>query len=487
MSTINYRLICLLIGLFLSKLTMLMVIPLGLSFIDHDGLTFHYVQSAGVTAISAIVLLALGRGTRRSLSQLTMRVRDMFMLTTLTWLVMTAFAALPLIFVPHTSYTDAFFETMSGVTTTGSTVMSGLDALPRSILIWRSLLQWLGGIGFIVMGVGILPFLNVGGMRLFQTESSDWSDKPVPQTRRYTQQLLWLYIGLTLLCSLCYWLTGMSLFEAVCHAMTTLSTGGFSTSDSSMAEFSSASHWVGSVFMLLGGLPFILFILMIRRRSLKIWRDEQVSGYLALIAVTTLILSVWMWQVEPVDYIDALRLTLFNIVSVITTTGFALGDYTQWGSLAVVMFFFLTFVGGCSGSTAGGLKIFRFQVAFKVIYQHMKRLVHPAGIFPRKYNDREISDEIITSMIVLMHLFFLTWVLLSLALAMLGIEPLTALTGALTALTNVGPGLGDQIGPSGNFADLPDTAKWLLSIAMLLGRLEITTAAVLLLPTFWRK
>ncbi|GAA5218754.1 TrkH family potassium uptake protein [Corallincola platygyrae] len=483
----NYRLISLLIGLFLSKLTMLMMVPTILSWADHDGLTTHYMQSVGITFIAASLLLAIGRKKRTSLAHLSMRVRDMFMLTTLTWVVMTAFAALPLIFVPHTSYTDAYFETMSGVTTTGSTVLSGLDHLPRSILVWRSLLQWLGGIGFIVMGVGILPYLNVGGMRLFYTESSDWSEKPVPQTRRYTQQLLWLYIGLTTLCGLCYWLAGMSVFEAVCHAMTTLSTGGYSTSDSSMAEFSAASHWVGSVFMLLGGMPFILYIQMIRKRQLRVWRDEQVGGFLALIGVTSLCLSIWMWQKEPIDYIDALRLSLFNISSVVTTTGFALSDYTQWGSFAVVMFFFLTFIGGCSGSTAGGLKIFRFQVAFKVIYQHMKRLVHPAGVFPRRFNGREISDEIITSMIVLMHLFFLTWALLAMALSMMGIEPITAMTGALTALTNVGPGLGDQIGPAGNFADLPDAAKWLLSAGMLLGRLEITTAAVLLLPAFWRK
>jgi trk system potassium uptake protein TrkH len=484
---VNYRLISLLIGLFLSKLALLMVVPLSLSFIDHDGLTTHYLQSAALTMFAAFLLLAKGRAMRQNLSDLTMRVRDMFMLTTLTWLVITAFAALPLIFIPHTSYTDAFFETMSGVTTTGSTVLSGLDHMPRSVLIWRSLLQWLGGIGFIVMGVGILPFLNVGGMRLFQTESSDWSDKPVPHTRRYTQQLLLLYICLTLICTLCYWFAGMSIFEAICHAMTTLSTGGYSTSDASMAEFSKASHWVGSLFMLLGGLPFIIFIQMFRRKSFSVWQDEQVKGFLQLIMLVTLVLSIWVWYVQPISYIDALRLSLFNVSSVVTTTGFALSDYTEWGSLAVVIFFFLTFIGGCSGSTAGGLKIFRFQVALKVINQHMKRLIHPAGVFPRRYNGREISDEIITSMIVLMHLFFITWVIMSLLLAMMGIEPVTALTGALTALTNVGPGLGSEIGPAGNFAHLPDAAKWLLSIGMLLGRLEITTAFVLLLPSFWNK
>jgi trk system potassium uptake protein TrkH len=375
---------------------------------------------------------------------------------------------------------------MSGVTTTGSTVLSGLDNMDHSILIWRSLLQWLGGIGFIVMAVAILPFLNVGGMRLFRTESSDWSDKTIPRTQSLAKYLFMVYVGLTVACGMAYHWAGMNWFQAINHAMTTLSTGGYSTSDNSMAAFPERCHWVGIAFMAAGGLPLLTFAQTIQARTLRVWNDAQIKGYLLFLLFVSFGLALWLSSSKNLAFIDALRLSAFNVVSVVTTTGYGLTDYSQWGALAVISFLFLMLVGGCSGSTAGGIKIFRFQIAVAIMREQLKQQFHPNGIFRERYNNRPINEEIVRSLVTFMMLFMLVIVLLTLILVLCGLDPMTSLSGAITAVTNVGPGLGPVIGPAGNFASLPVVAKWALSIGMLLGRLEILTVAVLFHPSFWR-
>lgn len=484
---INFRLIALVSGLFLTKLALLMLIPAAIGLGDQREWSFIFLRSAAITFVTAIVLMRWSGSLRKQLDRLTMRVRDMFLLTNCVWLLVSAFAAMPLLFIPDVDYTDAFFETMSGITTTGSTVLSGLDQMPQSVLLWRSLLQWIGGIGFIVVGVAILPFLNVGGMKLFRTESSDWSDKPIPQTAAFTRYLLQIYLGVTLVAVLAFWLAGMGPFDAVNHAMTSLATGGYSTSDQSLGHFSPASHWVAAFFMLLGGLPFALLVKVINNREFSALKDEQVAGFLRIILFAVVVLTVWLVLHRDYGWADALRLACVNVVSIITTTGFAVTDYTAWGSFAIAIFFFLTFIGGCSGSTSGGLKVFRFQVALRVVDQHLKQAIYPAGVFSRRYNGIPLNEGIINAMIVLFFLFVLSLLVMTCLLALIGLDFVTALTGALTALCNVGPGLGEIIGPAGNFATLPDAAKWVLALGMLLGRLEITTCVVLLLPRFWRK
>ncbi|WP_299796575.1 TrkH family potassium uptake protein [uncultured Shewanella sp.] len=478
---LNLRPLLFILGIFLSTLTVFMFIPLFFALFYGEETVGAFMIASLVTGTCASACMHQGRGY-----QLHLNIRDMFLLTSLTWLIVSFFAAMPFTLYHGINYTDAFFETMSGITTTGSTVLSGLDKMDHSILIWRSLLQWMGGIGFIVMAVAVLPFLNVGGMRLFRTESSDWSDKAIPRTQDMAKHLFYIYILLTVCCGLAYHWAGMNWFEAINHSMTTLSTGGYSTSDSSMAAFSNQAHWVGTIFMAAGGLPLLIFVNCIQHRSLLVWNDAQVKGFLLFILTVSLCLALWLWMGHEMTPIDALRLASFNVVSVVTTTGYGLTDYTAWGALANVAFLFLMFAGSCSGSTSGGIKIFRFQIAIAIMREQLKQQFHPNGVFKERYNNRVISEDIVRSLVTFVLLFMLVIVVLSVILVMTGLDPTTSFTGAVTAVTNVGPGLGHTIGPAGNFSTLPDVAKWALAIGMLLGRLEILTVAVLFHPGFWK-
>jgi len=477
----NVKQIIFILGIFLAILTGFMLIPMAFALFYGEETIGDFMISGLFTGFVAILCLQNGRNQHVNLN-----IRDMFMLTSVTWFVVSLFAALPFTLYHGIDYTDAFFETMSGITTTGSTVLFGLNNMAHSILVWRSLLQWLGGIGFIVMAVAILPFLNVGGMRLFRTESSDWNDKTIPRTQHMAKHLFLIYTALTTLCALSYHLAGMHWFEAINHAMTTLSTGGFSTSDSSMAVFSHQAHWVAIVFMLAGGLPLLMFVLSVQQRSLQVWNDEQVKGFLLFVLLVSFLSGVWLWQHQHIAFIDALRLASFNVISVVTTTGYGLTDYQSWGAVASIAFMFLMFIGGCSGSTSGGIKIFRFQIAFSIMRQQIEQQYHPNGVFKHKYNGHRIRDDIVRSIMAFFMLMAIVILALSMTLVLTGLDPMTSFTGAITAVTNVGPGLGPIIGPAGNFSSLPDIAKWALAMGMLLGRLEILTVAVLFHPKFWR-
>jgi len=479
---VNFKPIFFMASAVLRALTLFMIAPLMLALFTNSQGAPEFFKSIVITSIASGLFWHKGRSKRFHLG-----VREMFLLTTCVWIIASSFAALPLMMVQHISYTDAYFETMSGITTTGSTVLSGLDSIAPSVLLWRSILQWLGGVGFVVMGVAVLPYLNVGGMRLFQTESSDWSDKNTTKTRHTAAHVIYVYVTLTALCYFGYLLSGMTSFEAVNHAMTTLSTGGYSTSDQSMAHFSEAAQWNGTFFMFLGGLPFLLLINAIhRRRPSNIFKDAQVIGFAKLVLFMTVIMSLYLWQKDVFSLMDAIRISMFNIVSVITTTGFGLTDYGTWGEFTTVLFAGLMFTGACSGSTTGGIKIFRFQIAATLFRKQMSQLVHPSAVFGQHYNGRKVNDTIVRSVVAFASAFLATIIVLAAALSLTGLDPVTSITGAITAVANVGPGLGPVIGPAGNFASLPDSAKWMLSVGMLMGRLEIMTVLVLATPAFWR-
>lgn len=418
-----------------------------------------------------------------------LKPRFMFVLTVSSWFIIALLSSLPFYLSDAgISAADAFFEATSGITTTGATVISGLDALDKDLLLWRSILQWIGGIGIIGMFVAVLPFLRVGGMRLFATESSEWTDKALPRMKTLSRGLLLVYVVFSATAVLTYWLSGMTGFDAFNHGLTSISTGGFATSDLSMGQFSDLILLEASFFMMLGSLPFFLFVRELHGQRGVLFRDRQVRLFLTILLVVPALLTLYRWAVSPVPFspVQSYIATLFNVTSVVTTTGYASEDYSAWGPLAFVLFFFLMFIGGCSGSTSGGMKIFRFQLSLIVLREQLIRLLHPRAVLTRNYNGRAVSDEIISSMIAYTFIFFLCLFLITVSLAAMQLDFVTSLSGALTALTNVGPGLGDIIGPAGNFDPLPDPAKWILAVGMLMGRLEILSVVIVFSPAFWR-
>ncbi|MDC0690561.1 TrkH family potassium uptake protein [Mitsuaria sp. RG] len=477
------RIIGFIIGIFLITLAVSMVVPMAtLVVFERTSDMPSFLWSSLITFLAGLGLVIPGRPEHVHL-----RPRDMYLLTVSSWLVVCVFAALPFLLTQHISYTDAFFESMSGITATGATVLSGLDNMSPGILMWRSMLHWLGGIGFIGMAVAILPLLRIGGMRLFQTESSDRSEKVMPRSHMVAKSIVAVYVGITVLGSLAFWWAGMSPFDAINHAMSAISTGGFSTSDQSLAKWDiPAVHWVAVVVMIMGSVPFTLYVATLRGHRKALIKDQQVQGLLAMLVATWLVLGTWYWATTDLHWLDALRHVALNVTSVVTTTGFALGDYSMWGNFSLMLFFYLGFVGGCSGSTAGGIKIFRFQVAYILLKANLNQLIHPRAVIKQKYNGHRLDEEIVRSILTFSFFFAITICIIALLLSLLGVDWMTALTGAAGTVSGVGPGLGEVIGPAGNYASLPDAAKWILAGGMLLGRLEIITVLVLCMPAFWR-
>lgn len=477
------RIIGFIIGIFLITLAVSMVVPMAtLVIFERTGDMPSFLWSSLITFLAGLGLVLPGRPEHVHL-----RPRDMYLLTVSSWLVVCVFAALPFLLTQHISYTDAFFESMSGITATGATVLSGLDNMSPGILMWRSMLHWLGGIGFIGMAVAILPLLRIGGMRLFQTESSDRSEKVMPRSHMVAKSIVGVYVGITVFGSLAFWWAGMGLFDAINHAMSAISTGGFSTSDQSLAKWDiPAVHWVAVVVMILGSVPFTLYVATLRGHRKALIKDQQVQGLLGMLVATWLVLGTWYWATTDLHWLDALRHVALNVTSVVTTTGFALGDYSLWGNFSLMLFFYLGFVGGCSGSTAGGIKIFRFQVAYILLKANLNQLIHPRAVIKQKYNGHRLDEEIVRSILTFSFFFAITICIIALLLSLLGVDWMTALTGAAGTVSGVGPGLGEVIGPAGNYATLPDAAKWILAGGMLLGRLEIITVLVLCMPAFWR-
>ncbi|MTH99429.1 TrkH family potassium uptake protein [Roseibium sp. RKSG952] len=442
-----------------------------------------FVFSALLTGLIGMLLsIAAGGALEKGLD-----TRQTFILTTLSWASLPAFGALPFLWL-GVGYADAVFEAVSGFTTTGATVLTGLDGLPPGLLVWRSMLQWMGGVGIIVMAIVLLPFLRIGGMQLFQSENSDRSEKIVSRSVELIRLIGMAYLLMTFLCMLAYVISGMKLFDAVNHALTTISTGGYSTHDASFGYFTNpASGWVAVFFMVAGAMPFVLLIQALRGQPLLLWRDPQVRALLGFLALVSLGLTVYLGAKMQFPFDEALLRATFNVVSIVTGTGYAYGDYTQWGAPVVGMALLLKFVGGCTGSTTGGIKIFRFLVFFGTVRAHLRRMVRPNRVMSEEYGGTRLTPELSFSVLAFLVVYLGSVGMITLALSFFNLDLVTAVSAAASSVGNVGPGLGPIIGPAGNYSTLPEGAKWLLSFAMLLGRLELFTVLVLLDPDFWSK
>ena len=471
------------VGLLLATLAVVMCVPAIADFAYGHPDWQVFAVSAAMTFFVGVTM-ALTSKTR----DMKLTIRHAFMITTTSWMAMTLFASLPFAFSElDMGFTDAVFEAMSGITTTGSTVISGLENAPPGILLWRSLLQWLGGIGIIVMGIAVLPMLQVGGMQLFRMESSDQSDKAMPRAAQIASAIGVIYLLLTIIWVGFYWVAGMTGFDAISHAMTTIATGGFSNHDESFAYFDSAMiEYIAAAGMLVGALPFILYLRALQGDMLAVVNDSQVQWFLVFVAGVIVTTCGWLVLEVGEDPLNALRLATFNIVSIVTGTGYATDDYSIWGSFSPVIFFFIMFIGGCSGSTTCGIKVFRFQVLYAAARTQIHHLLQPHGVFIPYFNKRPISEEIIISVLSFFFMWFFTFALLTLGLSLLGLDFVTAFSSAATSIANVGPALGPVAGPTGNFVFFPDAAKWLMAGGMLLGRLELFTVIVMLSRSFWR-
>jgi len=363
-----------------------------------------------------------------------------------------------------------------------------LDNAPKSILIWRAILQWLGGIGVIVMAITILPLLNIGGMQLFRMKNSDTTEKILPRTREVTLIISIIYLVLTFVCGIAYWIVGMNIFDSIAHSMTTIATGGFSTYSESIGYFQNPKiEIISIVFIILGSIPFIAYLKFVKGDKIIFFKDVQIKGLIYILIISVLLMFFYlMLSNKEYNFLDNLRISAFNVVSVLSGTGYVTADFSAWGKFPLIFFLFLMFIGGCAGSTTCGIKIFRFQILSRFILNQIKKLVYPHGVFSIKYNNEKISNSFIYSIMAFIFLYFFIFFILAVMLSLDGLDFITAISGSASAISNVGPGLGDIIGPNGNFSNLPNFSKLSLSFGMLLGRLELFAVLVLFFPSFWK-
>ncbi len=488
---LNLRPVILVIGALVAALGVLMIFPIVANLLAE---TPGHRADWEAFATSAVICCFVGGGAvAASWGPIeAVSIRQGFLLTAMSWLALCAFAALPFVFgTLELSYTDAFFEATSGITTTGSTILTGLDFAPPGVLLWRSMLQWIGGVGIIIMAFAVLPVLRVGGMQIFKSEAWDASDKFIANAAQYSLALTGIYAFFTVLCFLILWAFGMPVFDAFNHAMTTVATGGYSTKDASLGAFLSVSDapldLIVSVFMIVGSLPFGLFFAMLLRGDIeKFTNDSQVRFFFFVLFGLIAVMFLHVFVNFETDAFTAFRLAAFNVISILTGTGYATADYGAWGPFAIGFFFCIMFIGGCAGSTSCGLKIFRFQVALAALNLYSRRLAHPHGVFVAHYNGRPLTNDVFVSVLTFFFIYFASFATIAVLLSAFELDPLTAISAAGTAIANVGPGLGDIVGPAGNFSSLPDACKWIMSAGMLFGRLEFFTLLVLFSPSFWR-
>ena len=479
----NYKTVFFATGILLIILGLFMLIPFFVQFI-YEEINNSFLTSACVTSFIGILLILTNLEENRKLN-----LQQAFLLTALSWLSIAIFGCFPFLFSDlNLSFVDSFFESMSGITTTGSTVITNLENTPKSILIWRAILQWLGGIGVIVMAITILPLLNVGGMQLFRMEGGESTEKILPKTRELTLVLSIIYLALTFSCAVAYFSVGMNLFDSIAHSMTTIATGGFSTYSDSIGYFKNPNIEIVSIcFIILGSIPFITYLKFAKGNKKIFFKDSQIKGlvYILLIAAALMFLYLILNNTEY-TLLGNLRIAVFNVVSIISGTGYVTSDFSLWGKFPLVFFLFLMFIGGCAGSTTCGIKIFRFQILGVFMLNQIKKLIYPRGIFSMKYNDEKISNTFIYSIITFIFLYFFIFFILVTLLSLNGLDFVTALSGAASAISNVGPGLGDTIGPNGNYSSLPSFSKLILTLGMLLGRLELFAVLILFFPSFWK-
>ena len=469
--------------LLVAVLGLAMIIPILVDLAEGRGQWWVFVESALITTLGGgMIALASANGVREGLT-----IQQTFMLTTGVWLMLPLFGALPFVLgATDASVTDAMFEAMSGLTTTGATVLTGLEDLPKGLLIWRGILQWLGGIGIVVVAMVFLPELRVGGMQIFKSESFDTFGKILPRAGQIATQISVIYLWLTLACMLSYLALGMSTFDATVHALTTVSTGGFSNYDASFSTFSGPAEYVAAIFMILAALPFVRYVQLINGNPVALHRDPQVRGFFMTLTFLVVIVFFVLRSGTTYESERILREAIFNITSIISGTGYASADYMKWGSFAVALFFFIGLIGGCAGSTTCSIKIFRYQLLFASIRAQLRRIRSPHGVFTPRYDGRPVGADVLSSVMSFFMFFVVSLGLISVALSLTGLDFVTSVSGAAAALANIGPGLGEIIGPAGNFSSLNDTAKWILIIAMWIGRLELLAVYVMFTAKFWR-
>ncbi len=472
-----------LIGILLIVLGASMLAPYSLQIIFKEN--SHSFISASFVTIFIGVLFVLANLER----EFKLNLRQTFLFSSLAWIMVALFGSLPfLLSTQNFTLSEAFFESMSGITTTGATIISDLDNSPKSILLWRAIMQWLGGIGIVVMAITILPLLKVGGMQLFKMEGPDSTEKILPRTIEVATIIISTYIALTFLCGFFYWTFGMSIFDSVSHAMTTIATGGFSTHNDSIGYFNSSNiEIVASIFIILGSIPFISYLKFVQGNKKVFFQDVQIRGLIYLLALSIIVMFLYLLFINnESNLFDKIRISSFNVISILSGTGYVTDDFGLWGKFSLIFFLLLMFIGGCAGSTACGIKIFRLQMLLIFLKNQIKKIISPNSVIILKYNNQKISDSFINSVIIFIFTFLFIFLIIAMLLSISGLDFITSISGAASSISNVGPGLGDIIGPNGNYKDIPDISKWILSAGMLLGRLELFAVLVLFFPSFWR-
>ena len=471
------------IGTLLIILGLFMLIPYGVQIFYKEN-SHSFLSSSFVTIfIGTMFVLANLQETYQ------LNLKQTFLFSTFTWVAVAFFGSISFVLSDlNFSFSDSFFESMSGITTTGSTIITDLDKSPKSLLLWRAIMQWLGGVGIIVMAITVLPLLKVGGMQLFKIESSDKPEKILPRATQVAFIIIFTYLVLTLFCAFFYKILGMSIFDSIAHAMTTIATGGFSTHNESIGYFKNSNiEIVATVFIILGSIPFISYLKFIKGNKKIFFQDIQVKGFVYLFIISTFIMFLYLLlNNESSLLIEKIRISSFNVVSILSGTGYVTNDFSLWGKFPLIFFLFLMFIGGCAGSTACGIKIFRFQLLFLFINNQIKKIIYPNSMFVLKYNNQKITESYMNSVIIFIFAYLFIFILMALLLSITGLDFLSSISGAATSISNVGPGLGETIGPNGNFKSVPEISKWILSFGMLLGRLELFTVLILFFPSFWR-
>ena len=472
-----------LIGILLIVLGLSMLAPYSMQVIYKEN-SHSFISSSFVTIFIGILCILANLE-----KDLKLNLRQTFLFSTLAWVTVAIFGSLPFVLSDQTfSFSDAFFESMSGITTTGATIISDLDNSPKSILLWRAIMQWLGGIGIVVMAITILPLLKVGGMQLFKMEGPDSTEKILPRTIEVAAIIISTYVILTLFCGFFYWVFGMTVFDSICHAMTTIATGGFSTHNDSIGFFKNSNiEIVASLFIVLGSIPFISYLKFSQGNKKIFFQDVQIKGLIYLLAFSILIMFLYLLFINyESNFFEKLRISSFNVISILSGTGYVTDDFGLWGKFSLIFFLFLMFIGGCAGSTACGIKIFRLQMLLIFLKNQVRKLIYPNSVIITKYNNHKISDDFIRSVIIFIFSFLFIFLIIAMLLSISGLDFVTSISGAASSISNVGPGLGEIIGPDGNYKSLPDLSKWILAAGMLLGRLELFAVLVLFFPSFWR-
>ncbi len=479
----NYKTVFFIIGVLQIILGIFMAIPIIIQLVFSE-LDSSFIASSVITLVFGVLFILSNLDYNKKID-----LQQAFLLTTLSWLTIAIFGALPFYFSNlNLSFTDSFFESMSGLTTTGSTVITNLEIVPKSILLWRALLQWLGGIGIIVMAITLMPIMNIGGMLLFKVLNTDSSDEILPSSKEISLKLVFIYFTLTLICAAAYKIFGMNFFDSLTHSMTTIATGGFSNYNESIGYFNNVKIEITAIlFIILGSIPFIAYIKFLNGNRKVFLNDTQVITFLKVTIISILIISIYLFfKLESFGLTD-LRSVIFNSISILTGTGYVTGQFDQWGSFSLFYFLILMFIGGCAGSTTCGIKIFRVQILYKFVMTQLKKIIYPRGIFVIKYENNNVNDKFLASIISFIYLYILIFFFITALLSITGLDFITSISAAATSISNVGPGLGSVIGSNGNFSTLPDASKWILSAGMILGRLELFAILVLFLPSFWKK